>query len=399
MQLGWIDFSKNERKKVLDVLNMLSEPGTLDELGIAPIRDGFANIFFPGTSTIQTRAKYFMIIPYILKDLEYSNETDCNTILRKLDDIECRCGKTFLNNGGDTSGIIGIRSLKQNSWVKRAPSSIYWSGLRTYGIFTNETFSLYQYVRKMCKLKKQKINLKKLGNRHDNAEEGNLDDKDAGNPMGMRFWKIPTYKEKWEKNLNIKLSKDEGEFLKKQIITSCPNSMLAYILQNRKAEICKYDSFQSLDEIIHSFPKQIRDDYAIAYDFSSFLYVLRTIYNILVSGGKNTTANSEWSKLKGNLKNLSALDLEKIFIRLRLSNFSLRQFLRKSKKLMADEDLEGMKTEIIRREVELKQSRAKTKKPGEFDVEEWFGGGELDYRFNNAKVIIRDIFESEGLYA
>ncbi len=66
---------------------------------------------------------------------------------------------------------------------------------------------------------------------------------------------------------------------------------------------------------------------------------------------------------------------------------------------MADEDLEGMKTEIIRREVELKQSRAKTKKPGEFDVEEWFGGGELDYRFNNAKVIIRDIFESEGLYA
>jgi hypothetical protein len=59
VELGWIDFSKEERAKVLDVINLLSEDGTLDELGIAAIRDGFANLFFPGTSTIQTRAKYF----------------------------------------------------------------------------------------------------------------------------------------------------------------------------------------------------------------------------------------------------------------------------------------------------------------------------------------------------
>ena len=71
MPLGWIDFSKNERNKVLSVLDLLTEAGTLDELGIAPIRDGFANLFFPGTSTIQTRAKYFMIVPYALKDLEF----------------------------------------------------------------------------------------------------------------------------------------------------------------------------------------------------------------------------------------------------------------------------------------------------------------------------------------
>ncbi len=69
MPLGWIDFSKDERNKVLSVLDLLSEARTLDELGIAPIRNGFADLFFPGTSTIQTRAKYFMIVPYALKDL------------------------------------------------------------------------------------------------------------------------------------------------------------------------------------------------------------------------------------------------------------------------------------------------------------------------------------------
>ena len=42
MPLGRIDFSKSERNKVRSVLDLLSEKGTLDELGIAPIRDGFA---------------------------------------------------------------------------------------------------------------------------------------------------------------------------------------------------------------------------------------------------------------------------------------------------------------------------------------------------------------------
>lgn len=58
MQLGWIDFSKEDRQKAFDVINLLSEQGAVDELGIGVIRDAFANYFFPGTSTIQTRAKY-----------------------------------------------------------------------------------------------------------------------------------------------------------------------------------------------------------------------------------------------------------------------------------------------------------------------------------------------------
>ena len=93
MPLGWIDFSKSERSKVLSVLDLLSEAGTLDELGIAPIRDGFSNLFFPGTSTIQTRAKYFLIVPYALKDIEYSNETNPARALRTFDQVEKLCGE------------------------------------------------------------------------------------------------------------------------------------------------------------------------------------------------------------------------------------------------------------------------------------------------------------------
>ena len=81
MQLGWVDFSKADREKVLDVMNLLQEQGAVDEIGIGLIRDAFANYFFPGTSTVQTRAKYFFIVPYILQEAvsgKYGNQVATN---------------------------------------------------------------------------------------------------------------------------------------------------------------------------------------------------------------------------------------------------------------------------------------------------------------------------------
>ena len=398
MPLGWIDFSKNERNKVLSVLDLLSESGTLDELGIAPVRDGFANLFFPGTSTIQTRAKYFLIVPYALKDLEYSDEANPNRMLRAFDEKERSCGE-ILVGGEDTVGIIGKRSLAQGKWVKRTPADIYWAGLRYYGIFTGGTISLTEYIHAMSKMKSQKETLKKLGNHNDTAEEGVTDDKDAGNLFRMQFLKISTYQDNWIDDLSIKLTVEEGDFLKKQMLNAFPESMLAYILRNDLTEVFNCKSFQDMESLIKQFPDQIQQDYYLAKEFSEFLFVLRTIYNMIVSEGKNEDANVVWENLKPDLKELAAVDLESIFGRLGITrNVFLCNFLRKSKSLMEAGDLEGMMTEIKRRERELKQSRAKTLHPGEFDPYIWYGGGLLDYRFGNAKVIIGDIFESEGIY-
>ena len=89
MQLGWIDFSKEDRQKALDVINLLSEQGAVDELGIGIVRDAFANYFFPGTSTIQTRAKYFLIVPYVLREaVDGRYGKDVNRILRAIDSAE-----------------------------------------------------------------------------------------------------------------------------------------------------------------------------------------------------------------------------------------------------------------------------------------------------------------------
>ena len=68
--LSWLDSSEHERRAVLELVSALNEPGTLDELGIGSIRDTIADALFPGTSTIQTRARYFLFIPWILQMVE-----------------------------------------------------------------------------------------------------------------------------------------------------------------------------------------------------------------------------------------------------------------------------------------------------------------------------------------
>ncbi len=396
MPLGWIDFSKSERSKVLSVLDLLSEAGTLDELGIAPIRDGFSNLFFPGTSTIQTRAKYFLIVPYALKDIEYSNETNPARALRTFDQVEKLCGERFLANGADTDGVIGGRSLGQGRWVKRSPADIYWAGLRNYGIFIGGNLSLTEYMRAVCAMKSQKTTLVKMGNRNDQAEENDKDDKDAGDLFHKRFWNIPIYREGWMEHLDINLTPEEGLFLKKQIITSYPNSMMACILKNRLTATFECKSFQELQHLIHLFPADVQRNYQLAASFSDFLYVLRILYNMIVSDGKNESANDEWQKINQDLDHIASVDLEQIFNQLIIRrNAFLCNFLLKSQALMKIKDVDGLMSEIRRRERELKQNRAKTLHPGEFSTSAWFGGGQLDYRFSNAKTIIHDIFESE----
>ncbi len=397
MELGWIDFSKSERSKVMSVLDLLSQPGTLDELGIAPVRDGFADLFFPGTSTIQTRAKYFLIVPYVMKELELSDETNPHRLLKDLDALEKDCAVRLLSKGEDPEGIIGRRSLSQGNWVKRPPSSIYWAGLRSYGIFTG-SLSIAEYIWYICELKNQKKTLLKLGNRNDREEDPDKeqDDWDAGGLYRARFWSVPTFEEKWKDKLDLRLTAEEGAYLKRQIVTLHPDSMLAFILKNNRKDILSCGSFDNMAGLIHQFPEKIQDNYRLADDFAQFLYALRILYNVILSEGKNEAANRLWAEKMPDLADLAAVDIDGVIERLRLfPQIYLCRFLRNARNLMAQKDVEGLKEEIRRREVELKGARAKTTHAGEFGEDEWYGGGLLDYRFGNASRIINDIFESE----
>src|SRR4051812_41402822 len=72
--LTWLDFSDAERRRALQVVELLSRPETRDELGLGAIRDAFAEAMFPGISTVQRRARYFLFVSWTFRDIERRNQ-------------------------------------------------------------------------------------------------------------------------------------------------------------------------------------------------------------------------------------------------------------------------------------------------------------------------------------
>jgi hypothetical protein len=64
---AWVDFAEDDHRKMSDIIALFGEKDTRDELGLGGIRDTFADLLFPATSTIQTRARYFLFIPWITR--------------------------------------------------------------------------------------------------------------------------------------------------------------------------------------------------------------------------------------------------------------------------------------------------------------------------------------------
>ncbi|QGF22604.1 DUF6361 family protein [Raineyella fluvialis] len=62
--VAWLDTSAEEQRRVREVIALFTQKDTLDELGIGQIRDVFSDALFPGITTIQTRAKYFLLVPW-----------------------------------------------------------------------------------------------------------------------------------------------------------------------------------------------------------------------------------------------------------------------------------------------------------------------------------------------
>ncbi len=116
---------------MLDAIDKLKEADTRDELGLAAIRDGFADHFFPGTGTLQTRARYFLFAPWSYKRAEAKRSSISLAERLRADEVLVR--DALVIAAEDERGIIGKRS---GVTTKRLASSIYWSGLGAWRIRT-----------------------------------------------------------------------------------------------------------------------------------------------------------------------------------------------------------------------------------------------------------------------
>ncbi len=132
--LSWLDYCEKDRRRALEFIETFREHDTRDELGIGVIRDAFSELLFPGTTTVQTRARYFLLIPWAYLRVEaYARGGGGRTSDQVADRARQREVEIIraLLAGGEGEGVLG-RDVREQ--LKQLPSRIYWQGLGAWGI-------------------------------------------------------------------------------------------------------------------------------------------------------------------------------------------------------------------------------------------------------------------------
>lgn len=418
MEISWLDFSERDRKKVLQVLDILSEPNAVDELGIGVIRDYFADRFFPGTSTLQTRAKYFVLSVYIFKDLEKENFNNYHEYLAKLDSKEEECARILLNieeNKGynrsidEIKGIIGWRNLtgKNKKWVKRGPTDIYWNGIKRYKIFKNENLTLKEYAKIFVEKKKEILKNKNLKELYKTINEDGIDSSIEIASEILSMWEVPnSYCENWIEKLrnndSIKLTKEEALFLQEKIISSQGDTLIGAILKNCAKQFASLplnnEIFENLESIIlnSNIQEEIKDEYIFAKNIAEFLYCMQIRYNLIISKEINEELRDKWKEYSRNMEQIAKkADLNRL--KKCIKDTRLIKVLEELKsKMLSDKNLNEIEMEIDRLVIDREKFKKKERaKLGEkIDTKgKWMGLDKLTYRTFNVYRLVKDIVE------
>lgn len=125
--LAWIDFDQTDRDRARRIMDLFGVEDSRDELGLGSVRDALSDLMFPGTSTIQTRLRYMLFVPWLYRIAARSGGRADQARRLEIQLI------TALLSGGETENVIGSEARDS---LKRLPSDVYWAGLLALGIRT-----------------------------------------------------------------------------------------------------------------------------------------------------------------------------------------------------------------------------------------------------------------------
>ncbi len=401
-QLGWIDFSSEDRDKVRQVLALAAEKGTLDELGIGQIRDAFADLLFPGISTIQTRAKYFIIVPRLLRDYQNLPTKQKKGLPGFLRDKENSVARILRDNNPDEKGVIGADSV-DNGGVKRLPSEIYWNGLRVFAL-VNTPLSLGEFARHI-----------------DNIDDENLllHEEDGEGYSKQRLCVLPDNTSDWmnEKQLSIHLTSREAQFLKgkmtetrgveQSILTQLFRTSLekAALQPNANSELFYFDVLVEQILTDDKVDTTCKENLRLAQAFSQAMEGPHIVLNLLLAE-KNGT-QEQVDELTGQFEQWYERAKDKVLFsqanvgqwlnvtvdgRIRSVKSHTRKFiLTLQQAFSAGDCLQAMRAAVLQQSTDNKGKQSMLH--GNHPYQGWVGIKRLDYRWGNARNLIHDIVE------
>lgn len=392
----WLDYSEAERRKMLDVIDLFGEKTTRDELGLGGVRDAFADLLFPGTTTIQTVAKYFLFVPWMYMDLE-RKQVPSSKVAERARKFEIDLAKTL----GDADGVIGKRAKDS---LKRLPSSVYWQGLMAWGIRAYPK-SQSEYHKSLD------LHYVRLKGRDATATEF---DGEGVHGAALANWhpSIVQLPKDFPNAAAMELTQEEANYLRERIMTNCADSLLAYLLKSN-VDVRGVPFAWDLETPL---PELLSNPLGHARNFSEVMHGAQLLYNLILAEQSNNDdrkneylerANDWWAIIEQGRERFADWNLKQFWaivfkVNPRISARA-KQFIelwiatvQSATSLAGVVDNTSARDLISQREHQIKGSLARTRNERARDLWSGAAGSEqLDLRWRTSRRIITDILRLE----
>lgn len=258
--LSWLDTSSRDHRRALEAIRLLAEPTTVDELGVGTVRDSFADQLFPGTSTVQTRTRYFLFIPWIYMRVERSTRSGgAAKVARAM-------ALNLIRAIGNVEGNIGRDAQER---LRRLPSTIYWQGLGRLGIrrFPGSVDRFHRLLDGGVR-----------------PERALLDDSKEpvfGGYEGHWHGALPPIPSGFPTGADFDLPRAEAAFLVERIVTSAPESAFAHWVQSREPHLdAELPWLSACARTLSPRPRNLLDH---ARCFSELMHGAALLYNLMLA--------------------------------------------------------------------------------------------------------------------
>lgn len=396
----WLDHSDRERHRVLEAIDRFKESDTRDELGLGGVRDVFADLFFPGTSTIQTRARYFLFVPWLYLDLE-ARKVSSREIEGRARKAETKLIQA-LTASDDPLGTIGGLA---GETLKRLPSNVYWLGLESWGIrlFDGSQDDYHRSLDRFYTLRDDP--------RHD-------DDGERLDGRVRRNWHadMPEAPEGFPGEASFALRREEARYLVERIQLSAPRSLLAFLARRgRPTEV----DFAWMHPQLGELSREVQDALAHARMLAETMQGAAWLYNVMLAEERaKATGHGDaverfrgelaaWAEeLRGRRDAIAAWNHAAFWMLVRKHTHVARTteafvdaWLRLAPwdKPAGGPDDSSARALVWQREQQLKGGRARLTNPRALEL--WggeSGTGRLNYRWRAANRLLADIYAALG---
>jgi hypothetical protein len=391
-QFAWLDHDDTQRRRMLAVVELFKEEGTIDEIGIGSIRDTIADALFPGTSVLHTRARYLLFVPWLL-DRAARSAPAPDRATSELRRLEVRLIHALIN-GGETDGVIGRQAREK---LKRMPSAAYWAATHRYGIRIWDT-TIEGYFRAA----RAKEVLRRIEPEADDPGVQSEDRRSGLDPY------LPPAPADLLESASFELRPEDADFLTDRMLATTKGSMLAWLLAHNDTTAGEW-IWAHPDS--GSFPAGLAriDDHGRR--FHTAIHGAALLYNLLLAERRESRdlidahrdAIGEWRKELAAERPFDAWDRSDFWALLYELNPRISPLTRRfvdrwldsvgGDDAIADDDL--LRKFVRDRELQLKGGRARLVNQAALDV--WRGASglvRLDYRWSVARRLLQDICDS-----